>query len=95
MKHACKKCSLATIAWVLVLVGGLNWGLVGVGQLIGTNLNVVNLLLGSWPMVESIVYLVVGICTIISIVGCSCKTCKEDCKDCTVAGSSPIDSTKM
>lgn len=54
------------MCWVvslLVVIGGLNWGLVGLGALMGsgTNLNVVNLLLGSVPMVESIVYLLVGV----------------------------------
>lgn len=52
------------MCWVvslLVVIGGLNWGLVGLGALIGTNLNVVNMLLGSVPTVESIVYLLVGV----------------------------------
>lgn len=45
----------------LVLIGGLNWGLTGIGTLVGTNLNVVNLLVGTWPIVEAIVYILVGI----------------------------------
>jgi uncharacterized membrane protein YuzA (DUF378 family) len=55
------------IARLLVIVGGLNWGLVGIGGLMGTNLNVVNLLLGSMPMVESIVYLLVGVATVMMV----------------------------
>lgn len=55
------------IARLLVVIGGLNWGLVGIGGLMGTNLNVVNLLLGSWSMVEAIVYLLVGIATVMTI----------------------------
>ena len=44
------------ITFVLVVVGGINWGLVG-----AINYNVVNTLLGSWPMVERIVYDLVGL----------------------------------
>jgi uncharacterized membrane protein YuzA (DUF378 family) len=50
--------------WVLV-VGGLNWGLAGLGYFLGTNLNVINILLGSWPAVENIVYVVVGLCALL------------------------------
>jgi uncharacterized membrane protein YuzA (DUF378 family) len=74
----CHKCILAKIANVLVLVGGLNWGLTGLGMLIGTNLNVVNLLLGSMPTFEAVIYVVVGVCTIVKIFGCPCKTCKGE-----------------
>ncbi len=56
-------CGPNCIFKVLLAIGGLNWGLVGVQMLLdnGTNLNVVNLLLGNWPVVEAIVYLVVGV----------------------------------
>lgn len=62
---------------ILVIVGGVNWGLVGLGYLLKVNLNVVNLILGSWPIVENIVYLVVGICAVVMAVmhfqkKCSC-----------------------
>lgn len=53
------------IITLLVVIGGINWGLVGLGDFLGMNLNVVNLLLGAWPMIESIIYLVVGIATLI------------------------------
>lgn len=82
---SCKgKCSCSKVAWVLVLVGGLNWGLVGLGMLMNSNWNLVSLIFGSWPMVEAIVYLVVGVCTVVSIFGCPCKKCKDACKDCQV-----------
>jgi uncharacterized membrane protein YuzA (DUF378 family) len=90
----CKSgCICSEIAWVLVIIGGLNWGLVGLGMLIGgTNLNVVNLLLGSWPIAEGIVYLIVGIATVVKIFGCPCKRCKEGCKDCH-APMTPMEKT--
>lgn len=48
------------VAKYLTLIGALNWGLVGVGSFLGMNLNLVNLLLGSVPMLESVVYVLVG-----------------------------------
>lgn len=71
-------CGLSKIAWVLVVVGGLNWGLTGVGMFMNMNLNLVNLLLGKMPMLESIIYVVVGIATIGTLVGCKCTTCKAE-----------------
>ncbi|HRH55246.1 MAG TPA: DUF378 domain-containing protein [Candidatus Paceibacterota bacterium] len=53
--------TLKPIAFALVIVGGLNWGLVGLGGLMGSDWNLVNMLLGMWPVVESIVYLLVGL----------------------------------
>jgi uncharacterized membrane protein YuzA (DUF378 family) len=66
----------------LLIIGGLNWGLVGLGMLIGRNLNLVNLLLGAWPTVEAIVYLLVGLAAVKVLVmlamGKSC--CGEKCE---------------
>ncbi len=49
------------IAYVLVIVGALNWGLVGLGGFAGANWNVVNMLLGAWPTAEWTVYVLVGL----------------------------------
>ena len=73
---------MAMLVIILVFIGGLNWGLVGLGMLLDMNLNVVNLLLGSWPIVEAIVYLLVGIAAIMMFVThlqkkCSMCTCEE------------------
>ncbi len=70
-------CVVAWIAKILLIVGGLNWGLVGVSMLMGSmpQWNLVTMLLGSWPMVEAIVYLLVGVSAVVSIFGCRCKTC--------------------
>ena len=46
--------------WLLI-IGGLNWGLFGIGSFVGMNLNVVNLALGSIPVVENVVYILVGL----------------------------------
>jgi uncharacterized protein len=57
-------CSLCFTAALLLVIGGLNWGLIGLAMLVGgdaANWNVVNLIFGSWPIVEAIIYLLVGI----------------------------------
>lgn len=49
---------------VLVIVGALNWGLVGLGEFAGSNLNLVELLFTSaagMPVLENLVYLLVGL----------------------------------
>lgn len=70
--------AVSMLAWVLVVVGGVNWGLVGVAMLMGSgaNWNVVNLLLGSWPMVEAVVYVLVGVSALYSVVVCK-KMCTK------------------
>ena len=60
---------LTTISRILVIIGALNWGLVGISGLIGgeTNWNVVNLILGSIATLENIVYVLVGIAALVLI----------------------------
>ena len=67
--------ALHTIAFILVVVGAINWGLVGAGEW-----NVVNMLLGKWPMVEKIVYILVGLSGLTLVF-----THKKDCKSCESA----------
>ena len=54
--------SLKPIAMILVIVGAINWGLVGLGWLVGggANWNLVSALLGSSAQLEAIVYVLVG-----------------------------------
>ena len=82
-------CCVSIIMKVLVIVGGLNWGLVGVGMLMETPLNLVNLLLGSWPVVEAVVYILVGIAALGSICGCKCSKCTSSCSTCKVEEKAP------
>ena len=72
-----KCCSVHGLAYVLVLVGALNWWLVALGGYTGYNLNVVNMLLGSWPMIEQFVYLLVGISAIVMLMQSHCKACMK------------------
>lgn len=47
--------------WLLI-VGGLNWGLVGLGNLLGAgNWNVVEIVLGTVPTLANVVYVLVGL----------------------------------
>lgn len=50
-----KKDTLGWIAWILVVIGGLNWGLAL------ANINLVTLILGSVPILVQIVYALVGL----------------------------------
>lgn len=43
-------------AWLLVVVGAINWGLVGVA-----NMNLVESFLGVWPMLVKLTYALVGL----------------------------------
>jgi uncharacterized membrane protein YuzA (DUF378 family) len=73
-------CTVALVTKILVIVGAINWGLVGVGGFFGGDWNLVKMLLGSWQAVESIVYILVGVAGVMSIWGCKCKTCKGMCE---------------
>lgn len=49
--------------WFLV-VGGIVWGLVGLGYFLKTNLNIINLILGGIPIIENLLYIIVGVCAV-------------------------------
>ncbi|MFA6037013.1 MAG: DUF378 domain-containing protein [Legionellales bacterium] len=51
-----EKGTLFCVAMILVLIGGINWGLVGL-----LNLDLVALLLGSMPIIQKLVYIVIGL----------------------------------
>lgn len=70
------------LSLVLLLVGGLNWGLVGLGALAGGDWNAVHMLLGSWSWLESLVYVLVGLAALYEL-----TTHKKNCKMCGMGGS--------
>ncbi len=94
----CKKghCTPAVVGKILVIVGGVNWGLVGLGMLLGSmsSWNLVGMIFGSMPVVEAIVYLLVGISAVMMIFGCKCGKCKEMCKDGTCGHCEGSDANK-
>lgn len=63
---------LHILAYSLLFAGGLNWGLVGL-----FNYNLVMSLLGPWPSLEKLVYILVGAATLYII-----ATHQKDCKIC-------------
>ncbi len=63
---------LHIVAFSLLLVGGLNWGLVGF-----FGFDLVETLFGAWPMVVQVVYSLVGLSTVYIVV-----THTSDCKIC-------------
>lgn len=65
--------NLHFVVFTLVVVGALNWGLVGL-----FNYNLVNALLGSLPGLEKLVYILVGVSGVVLAV-----THKNDCKICS------------
>lgn len=65
------------VTFLLVIVGGLNWLLVGLGGFMGSDWNLVSMLVGSWPQVEWIVYILVGASAVYELVNH-----KADCKMC-------------
>jgi len=64
---------LHMVAYVLVVVGALNWGLVGL-----LDFNLVTALLGGIPMAETVTYVLVGLAAVAEVV-----THKNNCKVCT------------
>jgi uncharacterized membrane protein YuzA (DUF378 family) len=66
--------NVGVIAWWLLVIGGLNWLLVGVGGFMGGNWNVVQMIFGSMPMAEWLVYVLVGLSAVYEIFMHSKKT---------------------
>lgn len=80
--------ALNKIAKWLLIIGGLNWGLVGLGMLMGgMGWNVVNMALGGMPMIEGLVYLLVGLSAVVKIFHCKCAVCRN-C-NCATCGTAP------
>ena len=65
------------VSWILLIIGGLNWLLVGLSGFAGGNWNVVNLIFGSWPSLEWIIYILVGLGALYELF-----THKKNCKCC-------------
>ena len=83
----CGRCTTSKIAKILIVVGAINWGIVGVGMLWAKDCNVVGMLLDA-GLLAAIVYGLVGVAGIMSIWGCKCKTC-------TACQAGPANMNKM
>ncbi len=71
--------ALHMVAFILLAIGGLNWGLVGLGYFAGSDWNLVHMILGFSPMVEWAVYVLVGVSAVWVFL-----THKKDCKMCSM-----------
>ncbi|MBI4121947.1 MAG: DUF378 domain-containing protein [Parcubacteria group bacterium] len=73
-----KKCGGWWIAEVILIIGGLNWGLVGFFEY-----NLVTELFGSWPVVERVIYAIVGLAALVSLVHLfgKCRACVGEWKE--------------
>jgi hypothetical protein len=93
MKNGCcgkGGCFGACLATILVVIGALNWGLVGIGNLAGGDWNVVHWIFQSIPVVENIIYILVGLAGLsICFGGCRCKKCKASYQTEKPAGTMP------
>ena len=65
--------ALHMVAFALLVVGGVNWGLVGLFQV-----DLVEMLLGSMPTVQMVVYVLIGLSAV--YIG---ATHMADCKVCS------------
>jgi uncharacterized membrane protein YuzA (DUF378 family) len=61
------------VAWWLLLIGGLNWGLVGL-----LNLDLVAMLLGAGSLLSRVVYVLVGVSALAMLAKDKCKMCMAD-----------------
>lgn len=76
--NKCKgMCTCSMVGKILLIIGGLNWGLVGIGMLIGSNLNVVSMIFGTIPTLEAVIYILVGVAAVMKIFTCKCRKCTE------------------
>ncbi len=57
------KDTLGLIAWILVIIGALNWGLVGI-----FNFDLVAAIFGDMSVASRVVYILVGVAALIGII---------------------------
>jgi len=63
-KEMMKMNAIQMISWVVITVGAINWGLVGLA-----NVNLVEAIFGTWPVVVQIIYILVGLAGVYSVWG--------------------------
>jgi uncharacterized protein len=77
-----KKKWLHMIAFVLVVIGGLNWGIYGLFGVDIVEALFGGIIVNNTPIVSSIIYSLVGIATVYLV-----STHKSDCKICGTGSS--------
>lgn len=74
IKGVCMK-SLNFLDWIvliLLIIGGINWGLIGL-----FNFNLVETIFSNMPIITRIVYIIVGVCAIYAIIMLARKSAKQ------------------
>lgn len=69
--HSGKLCGVHIVAFWLLVIGGLNWGLVGLFQF-----NLVEAIFGSVGWLESLIYILVGLSALFMFATKACKKCQ-------------------
>ncbi|MBI4208478.1 MAG: DUF378 domain-containing protein [Deltaproteobacteria bacterium] len=69
------KCFVCNIVGLLVIIGALNWGLVGIFQL-----NVVDAIFGEMSILGRVLYSLVGLAGVMKLITCfkDCPKCKKE-----------------
>ncbi|MDA1038654.1 MAG: DUF378 domain-containing protein [bacterium] len=70
--NCAKSCGVHKLVMGLVFVGALSWGLIGL-----FDWNLVNAIFGGAPVVERIVYILVGLAGLMMLSCGNCKMCKS------------------
>lgn len=65
-------CGGHSVAYWLLWVGGINWGLVGL-----LDWNLVEVVFGSWPWLVQLVYILVGLSAVLMLFDKKCGPCKK------------------
>jgi len=80
MTHTCHKKSWGSVvAWTLVVIGALNWGLVGIGNFAGGNWNIVDLITGRADWLASVIYILVALSALWLLFAKKCCTSQCTC----------------
>ena len=71
-------CILCKIVGILLIIGALNWGLVGL-----LDFNLVSYLFGVGSVLSHVVYILVGLAGVVGLVGFfkGCRKCEGECCD--------------
>ena len=69
-----KKCIVCKIICALMVIGAINWGLVG-----AFDWNLVSTIFGEMSAVSRVIYVLVGLSGVMTVVCCfkECKACKK------------------
>lgn len=66
-----KCCSVHVAGYFLLIIGGINLGLVGALQW-----NLVDAIFGGWPWLVRVIYMLVGLAAVALLFQSGCKGCK-------------------